>query len=71
MQNDITPKNLIGTNDIISKHLTKMYNRSIDSQKYPSSLKTADVTPIYKGKEKTSKENYRPVSILPIFFQVL
>ena len=66
MENDIPAKLLIGTNDIISGYLSKMYNVSKNSEEYPVSLKIADVTPIYKEKERTEKKNYRPVSILPI-----
>ena len=63
---DIPAKTLIGTNDIISKYLSKIYNSSKNSEKYPLSLKTGDITPIHKEKEKTLKKNYRPISILPI-----
>ena len=66
MENDIPAKMLIGTNDIISVHISKMYNDSKNSEHFPNSLKTADITPIHKEKEKTNKKNYRPVSILPI-----
>ena len=66
MENDIPAKILIGTNDIVSGYLSRMYNDSKISEKYPTSLKTADVTPIHKEKEQTVKKNYRPVSILPI-----
>ena len=31
----------------------------------PTSLKLANITPVYKRGSKNSKENYRPVSILP------
>ncbi|MCH2405854.1 MAG: reverse transcriptase family protein [Nitrosopumilus sp.] len=65
MENDIPAKILIGTNDIISSHLSKMYNSSKNSHNFPTSLKNADVTPIHKEKEKILKKNYRPVSILP------
>ena len=55
---------LIGTIDIISKHITNMFNDSIKEESYPDSLKKADVTPIHKEKETTSTN--RPVSLLPI-----
>ena len=32
---------------------------------FPPDLKLVDVTPVYKNKSKNSKDNYRPVSILP------
>ena len=69
-ENDIPPKILIGTNEIVSGYLSKIYNNSKNSEKYPSSLKTADVTPIYKEKERTLKKNYRPVSILPTLSKI-
>ena len=67
---DIPAKLLIGTNDIISGYLSKIYNDSKNSEKYPTSLKTADVTPIHKENERTIKKNYRPVSILPILSKI-
>ena len=66
MENDIPAKMLIGTNDIISSYISNMYNESKNSNNFPNSLKTADITPIHKEKEKTNKKNYRPVSVLPI-----
>ena len=66
MENNIPSNILIGTNDIASDYLSKIYNVSKNSEKYPTSLKSADVTPIYKEKERTLRKNYRPVSILPI-----
>ena len=65
-ENDIPAKALIGTSDIISGYISKMYNYSKNSENYPTSLKNAEVTPIYKENERTSKQNYRPISILPI-----
>ena len=32
---------------------------------FPTSLKLANITPVYKKGSKNSKEIYRPVSILP------
>ena len=37
----------------------------IDVCIFPTSLKLANITPVYKKGSKNSKENYRPVSILP------
>ena len=42
-----------------------MYNDSNNTSNFPNSLKSADVTPIHKKEERTMKDNYRPVSILP------
>ena len=51
----------------ISPHITLIMNRSIESGKFPSTWKKANVTAIYKGKgSKEDPGNYRPISILPI-----
>ena len=55
--------------------LTSLINKSLtSSRKFPSNLKLADITPIYKKKNPQAKENYRPVSVLPVlskFFERL
>ena len=57
---------LIVTNDISSCYLTNIYIESKEEQIFPDSLKLADVTPIHKKDNKTTKENYRPVSLLSV-----
>ena len=42
-----------------------MCNESISNVAFPDSLKLADITPAHKKEERTKKNNYRPVSILP------
>ena len=66
MENDIPAKILIGTNDIVSGYLSRIYNDSKNAESYPISMKTADITPIHKEKETTNKKNYRPISLTPI-----
>ena len=39
--------------------------RAFQSSKFPNELKQADIVPANKKKSKLSKENYRPISILP------
>ena len=36
----------------------------------PDSLKFADITPVHKKDETTNKENYRPVSVLPLISKI-
>ena len=45
-------------------------NSTFKSYLLPSSLKMAGVTPLHKKGKKDVKENYRPVSILPVFSKV-
>ena len=39
-------------------------NASINKNEFPSSLKLADVIPVFKKGSKNLKHNYRPISIL-------
>ena len=39
----------------------------ISEEKFPSNLKDADISPIFKKIGRLLKINYRPVSILPTF----
>ena len=40
------------------------FNKSLELRKFPSEMKLADVTPVFKNEDQTKKENYRPISIL-------
>jgi hypothetical protein len=51
--------------------LTPLFNRTIDEHDYPDSLKFTKVIEIYKAKDKTLPENYRPISLLPIIAKIL
>ena len=37
---------------------------------FPDSLKLANITPVHKKDEPTDKENYRPVSVLPLLSKI-
>ena len=66
-QNSAFSSKIIKENsDIYGKALYFMFFDSIKSFTFPSFFKEADVTPIHKKSKKDNKENYRPVSILPV-----
>ena len=70
-QNSVIPTKIIKENsDIFEKVLCSFINDSIKSFTFPSCLKEADVTPIHKKGKKDKKENYRPVSILPVLSKI-
>ena len=52
-------------------HLCHIFNESFAIGKFHELLKVAKVIPIYKNSSKENVENYRPVSVLPIFFKIL
>ena len=51
---------LVENKDIFSPFITKMYNVSKSNSNFPNRLKLADVTPVHKKEEITTKCNYRP-----------
>ena len=64
-QYDIPIKILKENSEIFSYILCHNFNNSLFSKVFPSSLKKADITPVYKKGKKFLKNNYRPVIILP------
>ena len=63
--NDIPTKIIKENADIFSEFICMSVNHSIDNNIFPSTLKLANITPVFKKGSANSKENYRPVSILP------
>ena len=50
--------------------LTSCFNSCIASQSFPDELKLADIVPVHKKDDTTSKLNYRPISLLPTVSKV-
>ena len=70
LESDI-PVNLIKNNVVvISPFIDNNFNNSLFSSCFPSELKNANVTPVFKKKDQLDVENYGSVSILPIFSKV-
>ena len=67
---NLSPKILRLTKDVLAKPITNIVNYMIETGKFPSSLKLARVTPVHKKNDTMCKENYRPVSILPAISKV-
>ena len=63
---DIPTDILIGSNDIVCRQLSDIYNQDKNRNRFPLFLKTADVAPHFKDDDRTSEKNYRPVSNLLI-----
>ena len=62
---DIPTKVITQNSDIFASFIDKTFNNMVDSSRFPAALKLAHITPAFKKGSKNSKENYRPISILP------
>lgn len=55
----------------LSPSLTELINLCISSGKFPSKWKEAKVTPLHKDGSIADKNNYRPISVLPVLSKVI
>ena len=64
---NIPVKRLKEVVDVVAQPLTDIWKHEIVlGRKFASQLKLADITPLHKKLETINKENYRPVSLLPV-----
>ncbi len=70
--NDNLPPNLVyhGAEEI-SFPLCYLANMSLQQSLFPTAEKCGKITPIFKSDCRGSFDNYRPISVLPIFSKVL
>ena len=52
------------------KPLTVLFVNSIKSSCYPDIWKKSNIIPLHKKSDKQLVENYRPISLLPIFGKI-
>ena len=64
-KDNIPPKIIKENKDIFSIVLTNGMRKCIENCIFPVNLKNADISPLFKKHDRLSKNNYRPVSILP------
>ena len=57
--------------DSISYPLTNIVNLSFEQGVFPSELKFAVVTPLFKAKDPMFFNNYRPISLLSVFYEII
>ena len=67
--NDTPVKLIKEIKDIVAFFMHHNFNNSLASSNFSIALKYSDVKP-FKKDDKTDKENYRPISILPTLSKV-
>ena len=65
-----TPPKLLKECDFTYEKLTNCINNSLSEGLFPDSLKRANITPVHKKNDPLDKENYRPLSILPLHSKI-
>ena len=67
----ISPKVIKASILCILKPLTSIFNLSLQEGIFPDRLKLAKVSPVFKCDDRSLVNNYRPISVLPVFSKIL
>ena len=71
IQESDIPIKIIKTNDNFFAEAICFYsNKSLENGEFPNWLKAVNITLVFKKGARTSKINYSPVSILPVFSKI-
>ena len=68
---ELPPKFIKMVSGEMIKPLTLLVNRCILENTFPDKMKRANITPLYKKKDKLNKDNFRSVNLLPILSKIL
>ena len=69
-ESDIPVKIIKANENFFAEAIYFYFNKSLENGKFPNCLKLVNITPVFKKGAPTSKNNYRPVSILPVFSKI-
>ena len=69
-KSDILLKIVKVNEDFFAEAICFHFNKSLENGKFRNCLKLANITAVFKIGARTSKNNYRPVSILPVFSKI-
>ena len=68
---NIPTKRLKEAKDVVAEPLMQIWNNEVIlNKKFPTKLKLADLIPLFKKLQNIHKENYRPVSLLPVVSKI-
>ena len=63
---DIPVKILNENSDFFADYIYIQFNEAVDSSKYADFTRSSDISAAFKQGSRNKKENYRPISILPL-----
>ena len=67
---DIPVKILKTNEEFFAEQISRQYSEGIHVSQYPSNFKFANITPAFKQGCRNLKDNYRPISILPVVSKI-
>ena len=67
----IPPGPLKDASSVLAKPLAFLINLSLQTETVPSEWKIAKVVAVHKGGSKEDKNNFRPISVLPVISKIL
>ena len=56
--------------DFFADYIYLQFNEAVDSLKFADFFKSADISAAFKQGSRNKKENYRPISILPLISKI-
>ena len=69
-ESDIPVKIIKVNKNFFAEAICFHFNKSFENGKFPNCQKLANITSVFKKGPRTSRNNYRPVSILPVFSKI-
>ena len=68
---DVHPSVVKAVIPLIAQPLAELYNESLSTGIFPDNLTIAKVIPTFKNDDKKNMNNYRPISVPPVFSKIL
>ena len=69
-ESNIPVNSIKANNNFFAEAICFYFNKSLENGKFPNCLKLANIIPVFRKGARTSKNNHRPVSILPVFSKI-
>ena len=69
-ESNIPVNSIKANNNFFAEAIFFYFNKSLENGKFPNCLKLANIIPVFRKGARTSKNNHRPVSILPVFSKI-
>ena len=66
---DIPVKNLKDNAEFFAEHIYLQYNKALRSSNFPNCFMFANIAAVFKQGSRNRKNNYRPISILPLILK--